>query len=92
MPILPPVISGHNNYYLWGPGSCDGSVLIAVGVVPQDPESQLLGASYAHITQAATITCAYCMTEEDDIPVTLCTQPKFADFGRDLWPLLKHFN
>src|SRR5262249_44455431 len=21
---LPPVISGHNNYYLWGPGPCTG--------------------------------------------------------------------
>lgn len=89
---LPPAISGHNNYYLWGPGSCDGSVLIAVGVVPQYPESQILGTSYARVTQAATITCAYCMTEEDDIPVSVYAQPKFANFARDLWPRLKHFN
>jgi hypothetical protein len=27
---LPPVISGHNNYYLWGRRGCDGSVLLAV--------------------------------------------------------------
>jgi hypothetical protein len=28
---LPPAISGHNNYYLWGPGRADGSVLIIIG-------------------------------------------------------------
>ena len=29
---LPPIISGHNNYYLWGPGTCTGQVLIGVGL------------------------------------------------------------
>lgn len=28
---LPPAISGHNNYYLWGPRGHDGSVLIIIG-------------------------------------------------------------
>ena len=28
---LPPAISGHNNYYLWGPRDHDGSVMIIVG-------------------------------------------------------------
>lgn len=28
---LPPAISGHNNYYLWGPRGHDGSVLIILG-------------------------------------------------------------
>ena len=28
---LPPAISGHNNYYLWGPQGHDGSVLIVLG-------------------------------------------------------------
>ncbi len=27
----PPAISGHNNYYLWGPRDFDGSVVIALG-------------------------------------------------------------
>jgi hypothetical protein len=27
---LPSVISGRNNYYIWGPGNCTGSVLIIV--------------------------------------------------------------
>ena len=28
---LPPAISGHNNYWLWGPGACSGTVLIIIG-------------------------------------------------------------
>ena len=28
---LPPSISGHNNYYLWGPRGHDGSIVIRVG-------------------------------------------------------------
>jgi hypothetical protein len=28
---LPPAISGHNNYYLWGPRGHDGSVVIVIG-------------------------------------------------------------
>ncbi len=29
-PTLPPVISGHNNYWLWGMRGCSGDVLLAV--------------------------------------------------------------
>ena len=29
---LPTAISGHNNYFIWGPGSCTGQVLITIGV------------------------------------------------------------
>src|SRR6201999_2075244 len=28
---LPPAISGHNNYYLWGPRGADGNVMIVIG-------------------------------------------------------------
>lgn len=30
-PGLPSAISGHNNYYLWGPRGHDGSVMIIIG-------------------------------------------------------------
>src|SRR5262249_36771603 len=32
---LPPAISGHNNYYLWGPRGHDGSVIITLGGDPK---------------------------------------------------------
>ena len=28
---LPPAISGHNNYWIWGPRGHDGSVVIEIG-------------------------------------------------------------
>ncbi len=82
---LPPVISGHNNFYLWGPGTCGGAVIITVGQSQSDDLQ-----SYASVTQVATITCSYCMASEDDLPVYLCTHPKFS--VRDLWRQVKHFN
>ncbi len=82
---LPPVISGHNNYYLWGPGSCSGSVLIAVGFAPSDLEK-----SYNQVTVATTLTCAYCMPNEDNLPILVASQPKYP--GKNLWPSVKQYD
>jgi hypothetical protein len=35
---LPKAISGHNSYYIWGPGDCAGEVVISVGVPRGDLE------------------------------------------------------
>lgn len=82
---LPPAISGHNNYYLWGPGSCTGDVIITVGL--SQGEAAM---SFDSVVQAATITCDYCMDEENDLPVYVCTQPK-AGLSQ-LWARVKHYN
>ena len=81
---LPPAISGHNTYYLWGPGRCTGKVMITVGV-PRDQIER----SYAAVERAATITCRYCMPEENGVPVYVATEPR-APLGR-LWPETKHY-
>ena len=86
---LPPVISGHNNYYLWGPGRCTGRVLILVGYGPGDLPG--LHARYARITLAATDRCRYCVAYERTVPVYVlsgATRPVFPW----LWPSLKHFD
>jgi hypothetical protein len=82
---LPPAISGHNNFWLWGPGSCTGQVLITVGVPQSD-----LRSSFGSITPAATVTCNYCMPEEDNIPIFVVRDPKLP-IGA-LWQGAKHFN
>jgi Dolichyl-phosphate-mannose-protein mannosyltransferase len=91
---LPPAISGNNNYFFWGPGSCDGSVLITVGL-PLDQvqytDIHTLHESYARLVQVATNTCQYCMESENDLPIYVCTQPTFSNFSRDVWPRLQHF-
>lgn len=81
---LPSTLSGHDNYYFWGPGSCDGSVLITVGI------SQDGLTDFANVTQAATITCSYCMTYEDNLPVYVCTNLRLP--LKDAWQRVKHFN
>jgi hypothetical protein len=81
---LPPAISGHNNYFLWGPGGCTGEVMITVGLSRDEVEQ-----SYASVVRAATITCRYCMPEEDDVPVYVASKPKFP--VRELWSQTKHY-
>ena len=33
---LPPATSQHNNFYLWGPGNSNATIVIAVGISPKD--------------------------------------------------------
>ena len=81
---LPEAISGHNTYYLWGPGRCRGEVLITVGLPREEVEG-----GFARVRRAATIACRYCMLEEDGAPVYVATKPK-APIER-LWPETKHY-
>jgi hypothetical protein len=83
---LPPVISGHNNYYLWGPGACSGQVLIGVGFQPGDFQR-----GYASIHVAATHTCALCVEYEQEVPIIVATDPKVPSL-QQLWPMVKHFD
>jgi len=86
---LPPVISGHNNYYLWGPGRCTGKVLITVGYAPSDiPHVHTF---YAHITRAAIDRCHYCLDYERTLPIYVLSGATRSIFPR-LWPSLKHYD
>lgn len=82
---LPPVISGHNNYYLWGPRNCTGAVLIAVGYDRSD-----LSKSFGDVAQAAVVTCQYCVQAENDLPVYICRHPRISI--QTAWPRAKHFS
>ena len=82
---LPRAISGHNTYYLWGPGTCTGEVVISIG----NP-LPLLRTAFDSVSKAATITCVYCMPEENNLPVYVCLHLKTS--VRAIWPSIKHFN
>jgi len=82
---LPGAISGHNNYYLWGPGNCSGEVVISVGV-----PLERLEAVFEDIEHADTVTCEYCMPIENDLPVYVARNPKIP--FDEAWPQFKHFN
>jgi hypothetical protein len=86
---LPPIISGHNNYYVWGPGGCTGAVLITVGYAPRDMQSAHV--YYAHVTLAATQRCQYCVSYEQDLPIYVLSGPTGPSLAR-LWPALKSYS
>jgi len=86
---LPQVISGHNTYYLWGPGTCTGQVVLAVGFSTPD-DLRLLKQTFGSITVADTIHCVYCQPNEDNLPIDICQHP-FTSL-QDVWARFKHFN
>lgn len=64
---LPPAISAHNNYWLWGPRGHTGEVLILVGGSRDDAHSDFRSAVLADTT-----SCRYCMPYENGAPIFLC--------------------
>jgi hypothetical protein len=83
---LPEAISGHNNYYVLGPDSCTGKVLITVGYSLSDDQK-----SFANVTLLTTINCQYCISYESNLPVYLCTNPNFSSLAL-AWPLVRHYD
>jgi hypothetical protein len=67
LPADLPVLSGHNSYYLWGPGRCDGTTLIVIG--GSEDEGRQLCSELAH---AGTIHSRHAMPYESDLPVWIC--------------------
>jgi len=80
---LPPAISGHNNYYLWGPQGHDGSVLIVLG-----PYWGGLLSAYRRVEVAGKIDNPYAMPYETG-PIYVLYDPK-VPFS-SIWPRLKHY-
>ena len=99
---LPAAISGHNNYYIWGPGSCTGEVLITVGPslsyfngsftdFEKNYVNTTLRQGFASVTYLTTITCEYCMNNENNVPVYLCTNPTFTSI-ESIWAGVRHYD
>jgi hypothetical protein len=82
---LPKAISGHNNYYIWGPRGCSGEVVISVGV-----PLERLEAVFKDIERADTVECEYCMPVEDNLPVYVARDPKMP--FEEAWRQFKHYN
>jgi hypothetical protein len=81
---MPPVVSGHNQYFLWGTRGRDGDVLIDVdGDCGKDENlfrSSTLGATFTH---------PLVMPYENDLPIMICrgiTRPL-----ADVWPKVKTY-
>lgn len=63
---LPPVVCGHNNYWLWGPGDGDGKALIVVG----GKRDELLP-YFQSLEQTGETDCPRCMPYENHLAIWL---------------------
>jgi hypothetical protein len=81
---LPPAISGHNNYFLWGPRDHDGSVMIIVG---GDPEHY--ADMFNSFDVAGRIETPYAMPYETNLPIYVLRGLKIPLQNR--WPALKGY-
>jgi dolichyl-phosphate-mannose-protein mannosyltransferase len=82
---LPPTISGHNAFYIWGPQGCTGQVLITINIAPQDAAQ-----GFSSVTLAARTSCAACVDFENQAPILILRQPK-APFSV-LWAQAKYYD
>lgn len=82
---LPGAISGHNNYWLWGPGDWDGRVLIVVGST-----EERLRQLFEHVERAGTLDCGLCMPYENNLPVWIARSLRIP--VPELWAQVKHYD
>ncbi len=82
---LPQVISGHNNYWLWGADGCTGDVVILIGGDREDYAS-----SFAEVTAGGRFDCRDCMPYENH--QTLWVARGIQAPLADVWPRVKHFD
>ncbi|HEY2792584.1 MAG TPA: glycosyltransferase family 39 protein [Micromonosporaceae bacterium] len=82
-PGLPPVLSGHNAYNIWGPGTASNHTVLAVDAADQ------LRPYFAQCRTVGTVNAPYQVSNDfTGLDLSLCTGPT-ADWT-DLWPHLKH--
>jgi hypothetical protein len=63
---LPKAISGHQNYFLWGPRHYDGDIVILLGGLEEEARAQ-----FDSVTVAATLNNPYAYRYENR-PILLC--------------------
>jgi hypothetical protein len=83
---LPKAISGHNSFYLWGPGPGDekwGTVI----VLGEDPED--LEPLFEEVVLAGRFSHPYAMPYRNDYPIVICRRAKQS--AGEIWPLTKEF-
>jgi hypothetical protein len=79
---LPPALSGHQTYFLWGPRGYSGNCLIVL-----DDSRKVLEGLFEHVEYAGqSADNPYAL--EREIPVFICRGAKFGSLAA-LWPKLK---
>ncbi len=81
---LPPAISGHNSYWMWGPEGWDGRVLIIIGGDPDDNAKW-----FDQVEIVGTVSSPYAMPYERGLNVSIGRGLKMP--VAEAWPKLKRF-
>ncbi|HEV3471418.1 MAG TPA: glycosyltransferase family 39 protein [Pyrinomonadaceae bacterium] len=82
---LPKAISGHQNYFLWGPRDYTGECVITVGEELEDVRK-----SFDSVEHAATFTHPHVIPHENNTHVFVCRKPKRP--LKEIWPDTKCFS
>ena len=83
---LPPAISTHNSWFLWGPGRCaESDVFLVI-----DEARGRLDELFESVEPAALFDCRDCMPYEDNQTVWIVRRPK-AGLG-DIWAGIKNYS
>jgi hypothetical protein len=83
---LPKAISGHVNYWYWGPRNYTGESMIVLG-----SERDRLEQFFAKVEPKGTVGNPYAMASEH-FTIYLCGQPKGGRTLEQVWPLLKNWD
>jgi hypothetical protein len=82
---LPPVLSGHNAYWMWGPGPASDAVVLVVDA---------LGALQPYFSSCRVLTTYYAPydvpNDFTDLQIAVCTGP--VGSWRTIWPHLRHYD
>ena len=81
---LPPAISTHNQYWMWGPRNYTGEVMI---ILRSDGSGDR--EHFASVEAAGEVAHPYSRRDEH-FTIWLCREPKFN--LQEVWPLLKHYD
>ena len=82
---LPKAMSGHNAYFLWGPGECSGEVILAF-----DDDSDALDALFHEVEQVGVFTCEDCMPYENNQKLWVGRGPRVSI--EDAWERTKNYD
>jgi Dolichyl-phosphate-mannose-protein mannosyltransferase len=80
---LPKAISGHQNYFFWGPRNYTGEIVIVVGVPEEDARKQ-----FASVEVGATLDIPYAYAYETR-PILICRGLKWN--LQAVWPRVKNW-
>ena len=81
---LPPALSGHNSFWLWGPGERSGDVMIVVGGDLEDNQRV-----FHDLRRVGTAHSKYAMPYEQEMPIYIGRGLRVP--VRELWPQLRRF-